>query len=201
MSDFEKKAVFDWARGCWADFDFQTGLSGQAPTVKRKLSDMRGLFLDEDALEAQIAKEDRVVYEYHALDIPPTPGDLSFGFSILYPGKIGNEYHFTKGHFHSILNTAEIYSCSRGHGYLLLESKGGDTRAIEMLPGRIGYVPKGYAHRSINVSPSEPFVTLFVYRADAGHDYASIETNGFRKLMVERNGLPALTDNPKWVGR
>lgn len=201
MNDFEKKAALDWERGCCIDFDFQTGRSDLAPSGKRKLSEMRGLFLDEAELEAQIAKEDRIIYEYHALDIPQTPGDLSFGFSILQPGKVGNEYYFTKGHFHSILDTAEIYYCSHGHGYLLVESKDGDSRAIEMLPGRIGYVPKGYAHRSVNVSPAEPFVTLFVYRADAGHDYASIETTGFRKLMVERDGVPALADNPKRLGR
>ncbi|MCI5956402.1 MAG: glucose-6-phosphate isomerase [Clostridiales bacterium] len=201
MRDSEKKAALDWSRGCCIDFDFQTGRSALAPAGKRRLSEMRGLFLDGEALEAQIAKEDRIIYEYHALDIPQTPGDLSFGFSILQPGKIGDEYYFTKGHFHSILNTAEIYSCTRGHGYLLLENKEGDSRAIEMLPGRIGYVPKGYAHRSVNVSPDEPFVTLFAYRADAGHDYATIETTGFRKLMVERDGAPVLMDNPKWLGK
>jgi glucose-6-phosphate isomerase len=59
-------------------------------------------------------------------------------------------------------------------------------------------VPARYAHRSINVSPDEPLKTFFVFRGDAGHDYGSIERKGFRKLMVERDGAPAIIDNPKW---
>lgn len=199
MSDFESQTAFDWETGCWIDFDYRTGLSDRVPTGKRRLSEMRGMFLDTQACEALISQGDPIVYEYHALDIPQTSGDLSFGFSILWPGKVGDEYHFTKGHFHSILDTAEIYCCSKGHGYLLLENKAGDCRALEMLPGRVGYVPKGYAHRSVNVSPNEPFITFFTYRADAGHDYATIETKGFRKRMVEKEGAPSLIDNPQWI--
>ena len=55
-----------------------------------------------------------------------------------------------------------------------------------------------YAHRSINVSPDEQLITFFVYRADAGHDYGTIETKGYRKLLVERDGQPAIIDNPNW---
>lgn len=201
MNDFNEQGEFDWLKGCCIDFDFESGLSRQMPTGKRKLSEMRGMFYDDKAYEELIQQNDRIVYEYHALDIPQTAGDLSFGFSILWPGKIGDEYSFTKGHFHSISDTAEIYICTKGHGYLLIENKDGQSNMLEMLPGRVGYVPKGYAHRSINVSDSEPFTTFFTYRADAGHDYATIETKGFRKLLVEQDGIPTLVDNPKWIDR
>ena len=33
---------------------------------------------------------------------------------------------------------------------------------------------------------------------DAGHDYGTIEEKGYRKLVVERDGRPAVIDNPKW---
>ncbi len=201
MNDRNQQAELGWLRGCCIDFDFATGLSSQVPTAQRKLSEMRGMFFDDKAYGELVGQEDRVVYAYHALEIPQTAGDLSFGFSILYPGKVGNEYHFTKGHFHSILDTAEVYFCARGHGYLLLENKEGDCRMLEMAPGRVGYVPRGYAHRSINVSQSEPFTTFFTYRADAGHDYATIETKGMRKLLVEKGGIPTLVDNPRWANR
>jgi glucose-6-phosphate isomerase len=42
-------------------------------------------------------------------------------------------------------------------------------------------------------------VTFFVYPADAGHDYGSIEKQGFRKLIVEQDGRPAIVDNPRWL--
>ena len=54
------------------------------------------------------------------------------------------------------------------------------------------------SHRSVNVDPKEPLRTFFVFRADAGHDYGTIETKGYRKLLVEKEGVPAILDNPKW---
>ena len=81
---------------------------------------------------------------------------------------------------------------------MLSENKLGDWLTIELLPGRVCYVANGYAHRSINVSSDEPLITLFVYRADAGHDYATIETKGYRKLIIEQDGKPEIADNPKW---
>ncbi len=34
----------------------------------------------------------------------------------------------------------------------------------------------------------EPFVFLAVYPGDAGHDYGTIETDGFKQAVVERDG-------------
>ena len=104
----------------------------------------------------------------------------------------------TKGHFHSKIETAEIYYCLRGHGYLLMENPEGDVELREMTPGVSVYVPPKFAHRSINISDTEPFVMFFVFRADAGHDYKTIETKGFRKLIIEKDGKPTIIDNPKW---
>lgn len=73
---------------------------------------------------------------------------------------------------------------------MLMENPEGDWLALEMKAGETLYVPKRYAHRSINVSPDEQLITYFVFRADAGHDYGTIETKGYRKLMVERDGKP-----------
>ncbi|AEF80907.1 glucose-6-phosphate isomerase (GPI) (Phosphoglucoseisomerase) (PGI) (Phosphohexose isomerase) (PHI) [Leadbettera azotonutricia ZAS-9] len=43
-------------------------------------------------------------------------------------------------------------------------------------------------------------VSFFVFRGDAGHNYATIETKGYRKLVVEgSDGKPQMIDNPKWV--
>jgi glucose-6-phosphate isomerase len=106
----------------------------------------------------------------------------------------------TKGHFHARLETAEVYYCLRGHGYLLMENPEGDWEAREVEPGGAVYVPARYAHRSVNVSATEPLVTFFAFRGDAGHDYGTIETNGFRKQVVERSGRPELVDNPGWGG-
>ena len=95
---------FDFERGFVIDFDPQTGLSKTLDTGKRYLSQMKGMFADEKAYEEALAKEDSVVYEFHSMPAPETPGDFAFGCSILNPGKVGDEYYFTKGHFHTILD-------------------------------------------------------------------------------------------------
>ena len=33
-----------------------------------------------------------------------------------------------------------------------------------------------------------------------GHDYGTIATKGFRKLMVDKDGVPTMVDNPRWKG-
>lgn len=180
-------------------FDFASGLSeGKEPT-QRKLSDMKGMFDDAEAFEAVLTKEDPLVYEFYELGLPEDAGDLAFGTSILYPGKVGNEYFMTKGHFHTILETAEVYYCLQGHGYMLMENPEGEWDAQELTPGKAVYVPKRYAHRSINIG-NEPFITFFVFRSDAGHNYGTIETQGYRKLIVEQDGKPLIVDNPRWKG-
>lgn len=189
----------DYERGFTMDFDLKLGLSSVKATTKRYLSQMKGMFADDAAYEKILDEQgDQLVYEFHELCVPEEVGKLSFGCSITYPGKVGDEYYMTKGHFHCILDTAEVYYCFSGHGYMLLESPEGDWSALELLPGKAVYVPQRYAHRSINVDPVEPLRTFFVYGADSGHDYGTIETKGYRKLVVEEKGNPVIRDNPKW---
>lgn len=178
-------------------FDLKTGMSHTKETTKRYLSNMKGMFSDEAALEGMLKKENTMVYEFYEFAMPETPGDIQFGTSITYPGKVGNEYFMTKGHFHKILETAEVYYCMSGTGYMLMEDPEGHWDAQELTPGKMLYVPKSWAHRTVNVG-KEPFVTFFAFRGDAGHDYGTIETKGYRKLIVEKDGKVEIIDNPRW---
>ena len=179
-------------------FDLVTGLSGDAEPIRRKLSAMAGMYADQEAFDEMVAAGDPIVYEFYDLGMPDDAGDIAFGTSITYPGKVGDEYFMTKGHFHSILPTAEVYYCLRGRGQMLMENPEGDWEARDLTAGVAVYVPARYAHRSINTSGDEPLVTFFAFRADAGHDYGTIEEKGFRKLVVERDGAAVIVDNPKW---
>lgn len=200
MADFNaSNKPFDYDKGFTIDFNLANGMSSMKTTSKRFLSKVKGMFNDEAAADEEIKKNgDKLVYEFHEMGAPEHDGDLAYGISIVYPGKVGNEYHMTKGHFHCILETGEVYYCLSGHGYMMLESPEGDWSCQELLPGKMVYCPKRYAHRSINVSPNEPLRTFFVFRGDAGHDYGSIEEKGYRNLLVEENGEPKVIPNPKW---
>ena len=103
----------------------------------------------------------------------------------------------TKGHFHTILETAEVYWTMSGEGYMVMENPEGDTLEERLTPGQAVYVPRSYAHRTVNTG-KEPLVLFYVFQADAGHDYGTIETKGYHKLIVEKDGAPAVVDNPKW---
>ena len=80
---------------------------------------------------------------------------------------------------------------------MLLENPEGDWRAEELMPGRAVYCAQRYAHRSINTG-TEPLVMFYEFRADAGHDYGTIETKGYHKLLVDAGGKPTIVDNPRW---
>lgn len=167
--------------------------------VQRRLSSMKGQYLDQVAYKAMLVKEDRLLYEVYELKRPEVAGELLHGISIVHPGKVGGEYYMTKGHFHTVLQTGEIYYTLKGRGYMVLETPEGDFAVKELCAGQVLYVQPRWAHRSVNVDPDEDLVMLFIYPGNAGHDYRTIEIQGFRKLIVERDGKPAIIDNPRWV--
>ncbi|MFZ3387092.1 MAG: glucose-6-phosphate isomerase [Candidatus Hydromicrobium sp.] len=165
--------------------------------IERNLSDMEGQYVDKDSYKDMIEKDDTLLYEVYEKLVTEKPGELIQGLSIVHPGKVGKEYFMTKGHFHSILETSELYLCLKGKGMMIMENPEGDWAVEELIPHKALYVPGRWAHRSVNISDTD-FVTLFVYPANAGHDYATIKERGFRKIVIEENGIPTIKDNPKW---
>ncbi|ANF22966.1 glucose-6-phosphate isomerase [Thermococcus piezophilus] len=176
--------------------DLETGVILDAKKLVRRLSDLKGYFLDEKAYE-ELLKDDPVVYEVYAIEQEEKDGDLNFATTVLYPGKVGNEFFFTKGHYHSKADRAEIYYAIKGRGGMLLQTPEGKAEWIPMEPGTVVYVPPYWAHRTVNTG-DEPFIFLAIYPADAGHDYGSIKGKGFSKLVVEADGDVKVIDNPKW---
>ena len=184
-------------------FDIQFGenitLSSYDNHIVRHLSNMRGQFLDSEAYQRMLDEDDRLLYEVYEIHRPEVPGELLHGISIVHPGKVGDEYYMTKGHFHTVLDTAEVYYCLRGQGFMVMENPQGNWSVEPLRPQSVLYVPPCWAHRTVNTSAEEDLVTFFVYPGDAGHDYGSIEKQGYRKLVVERDGTPAIVDNPRWL--
>ena len=178
--------------------DEQT-LSHYDEHLARRLSAMRGQYADAAAFEQLIAQEDRLLYEVYHILRPDAPGELPHGLTIIHPGRVGNEYFMTKGHFHAVLETGEVYYCLKGEGMIVLETPEGEWAVEPMTAGRVVYIPPRWAHRSVNVSDTEDFVFFFVYPGDAGHNYGTIEQRGFRKLVLAGNDGPKIVDNPRWA--
>lgn len=185
---------------------FQTQLDLQSgiiqPTnniIQRKLSQMRGMYQANDLAESMLGQSnDPTIYDVYVVELPEENGQVLHCTTVLHAGKIGEEYYMTKGHYHSKRDQGEVYLGLSGEGYLLLQTEDGKFDAQKMSKGTVAYVPPYWAHRTVNVG-SEPFVFFAAWPGDAGHDYGSIETSGFYKLLVERDGQPILIDNPNYA--
>ena len=166
--------------------------------IERRLSALRGQFDDAEAYEAMLSEKDQLIYEVYEIQRPQVEGEILMGVSIVHPGKVGSEFFMTKGHFHSVLETSEVYYCLRGEGFMVMETPEGDTCVEALVPGKVLYVPPRWAHRSVCTSRQEDLVTFFAYPANAGHDYGTIERQGFGKLVLDGAHGPEVVDNPRW---
>ena len=154
----------------------------------RRASDMRGHYADVSSLERLIEEhDDPLHYEVFEIPVPEQEGHLMYCISKLQPGMIGNEYFMTKGHYHTVSDTAEIYLCLAGSGYMLMKTAGGRWAAEKMMKGGMVYVPPFWAHRSVNTGDA-PLVSFCVYPANAGHNYGDIEIEGFGRRVMCRDG-------------
>jgi glucose-6-phosphate isomerase len=168
--------------------DLDTGTMRKAKRhLVRRASDMRGHYSDAAALEALVKAGNPVHYEVFEVPVPEEVGHLMYCISTLRPGRVGAECFMTKGHYHTRVETAEIYLCLRGEGHMLMKTTDGDCRAEKMNRGRMVYVPPYWAHRSVNTG-REPLVSFCVYPAEAGHNYGDIETEGFPCRVIRRHG-------------
>jgi len=182
-------------------FTYTLPFPGYHPThfdnhIVRRLSDLQGQFYDQAAYDTMLAKEDTILYEVYEIKRPEVEGELLSGISIVHPGKVGDEFFMTKGHFHTVLNTAELYYCLNGEGFMVMETPEGETAIEALSPGKVLYVPPRWAHRSVCTSRQEDLITFFIYPGHAGHNYGTIEEKGFRKLIIEKSNAIEFIDNP-----
>lgn len=178
------------------------GLTGRTGRYEKRLADLGGLFADETAFAARLSTDaDRVIYHVDEFRPSTADGDLITGISTLSPGRVGAEFHMTRGHIHAQHDRTEIYHCLSGHGLMLMETLDGQTVVTELRPGVVAYVPPAHIHRSVNVGDTD-LVTLFCYPADAGQDYDIIaRAGGMRHRAVADGDGWRLTENDRYVPR
>jgi glucose-6-phosphate isomerase len=57
---------------------------------------------------------------------------------------------------------------------------------IEITPGKIGYIPPGWAHRSVNTG-DDAYKFLAVYPGSSGHNYQWVLDNGMGLRAFRKN--------------
>lgn len=184
-----KAARFEELMTPWSvGIDLIEGVMDQPDRVLvRRASDMKGYYRDAAALDALIAAGNPVHYEVFEKVIPEEYGHLLLCISKLYPGAVGGECFMTKGHYHTVAGTGEVYLCVKGDGYMVMKTTDGRTNEQRMVRNRMVYVPPFWAHRSVNTG-NEPLISFCVYPADAGHNYGDIEQEGFPQRVFNRGG-------------
>ncbi len=169
----------------------------QTGRYEKRLSELRTLYQNRAAADRAIAAlSDPVVYT--VVEYRKDGSDIFFGTTTMAPGKVGDEFTMTRGHFHQRRDMGEIYTTTHGQGVLLLQSRDGETRTVDMRPGITAFIPPDWAHRSINTG-AKSLVFVWVCNPNAGHDYADILEKGMRKIVVDRDGAAAVVDNPSYA--
>lgn len=182
--------LVDWPTGKISGEDVESSIA--------LLGDLGGIFADRDCWKNM--PSNTVVYQVQYWRPVPdgTPGGLFWGNSTIQPGRVGDEYFMTKGHFHRRRDCAEYYATIRGEGCLLLMDEQRKTIVQPMAPGTVHYIPGFTAHRVANTG-TVPLVFGACWPSDAGHDYGTIVDLGFSARLVERNGTPTLISSD--IGR
>ena len=166
-------------------------LRPEGPTLVRRLSNLAGLFRDQEAWRRDAEAADRAVYQVASSPVPESPREVPQSITTIFPGDCGGELYMTKGHQHPDPQ-GEIYLGLAGRGGLLLHD-GRRTEWIEMAEGVIGYIPPGWAHRSVNTG-DEPYRFLAVYPGSAGHDYGWVVEHGMGKRVLRTGAGAELVD-------
>ena len=162
----------------------------------KKLKDIPDIFEDSDAYSKLDGEE--IIYEVQTI-LPVKEGlegGLFYGKTIIRPGKVGDEYFMTKGHFHQKIDRAEFYWGIEGEGMLLLMDEDRNCWAEKMHPGSLHYIDGYIAHRTVNTGGTNLSFGA-CWPSDAGHNYQEIMDNGFSARLKEIDGRPQLVSSNK----
>lgn len=150
--------------------------------ARRSVGDLAGFWGDEEAARA---KAGELLYVTQTWFPHPdgTEGAVLWGNTTLYPGKVGDEFFMTRGHWHLKRTHGELVVTVAGTGLLLLMDDDRVQREVEMTPGATLHIDGRYAHRTVNTG-AEPLVFLCAWPADCGHDYEAIRRDGFARRIT-----------------
>ena len=138
---------------------------------------------DGNPTDNAIAERANGIIKGEFIDPVPTPRNLQEAAALVEHAV--QTYNNLRPHLSLQMRTpAEVYYGLKGHGLLLIEREDGVWKTLPLEPGVASYVPRGFAHRSINTG-SEPLEFFFAFRADAGHNYGRIEISGFSHIVTD----------------
>ena len=176
-------ACIDWSTGSLVGLNVRESV--------KTLGQMQGLFQSQNDFERMDLNTIIYRVRWHTPVPDGTEGGLFWGTTVIEPGRVGDEYFMTHGHFHVKRDRAEYYGCIEGKGMLIMMDTARHTWAEWMAPGSLHYVPGNVAHRVANAGQTQLKLTA-CWPSDAGHDYEVIRQEGFGARLLARNGEAVL---------
>ena len=99
------------------DIDLVDGVMAEPDRILvANASDMRGHYRDETPWSGSSTAGDPLHYEVFEKTIPEDVRPPAVLHQQAPAGRVGDECFMTKGHYHTVAGTAEIYLCIRGTG-------------------------------------------------------------------------------------
>jgi len=179
--------------------DFSAGTIDGCPVTRRTLGQMKDAFTDTASCDAILRAGDPLLYTVSTCEWAKGAGGIHCGLGVIFPGRVGDEYHMTRGHLHLRREAPELYIGLRGNGILLMQNEDGTGSVTAELSGEcLVYVPGHAAHRTVNTG-GDPLVYLGIYAADAGHDYAPVRKSNFTDVVVRRGNGPAVVPRTAYL--
>jgi glucose-6-phosphate isomerase len=153
----------------------------------KTIGDLHRVFHDAERVPGLDSKE--VVYrvQWWAPVHAGVAGGLFWGVTTIEPGRVGDEYFMTHGHFHADRTRAEYYGTVSGRGMLIRMDEERKTWGEEMSPGSLHYIDGRHAHRVANTGDA-PLIFWACWPSDAGYDYATIAERGFGSRLIAKGG-------------
>src|ERR1700761_9144177 len=103
-------------------------------TLVKKAGQLGGIFEDRNSWSTM--DPETLVYSVEWQEPVPqqTEGGLFWGSTTIEPGRVGDEYYMTRGHFHARRDRAEFYTTVQGEGMLILMDEERSTRVESVSP-------------------------------------------------------------------
>lgn len=174
--------------------DWRTGrlMGPSCVESTRTVTDVKSIFADQEA--ASQMDQSAPIYTTYGLADTGRP-ELLYATTVIYPGKVGNEFFMTRGHLHTNTDRGEFNITISGEGAMILMDSERKTTFQKMSKGSIHNVDGKLAHRVANTG-IEPLIFLCVWMSDCGHDYETIMKSGFSQRLLCENGSPGLFPVP-----
>lgn len=120
---------------------------------------------------------------------------LRYDLTLIPPGKIGDEFVKTAGHYH--LPYPEAYEVLLGRAYFMIQSESA-VFLVEAGPGEKFIIPPGFGHNTINVF-NEPLLIANFVSEKAEYNYEPYKNNhGAMYYFVSGGELVNIEKNPNY---